>query len=73
MKADSLWNSIVLKYPYDIKADDAIFNLAKLNEEIFQRKQVSINYYQKIILEYPSSLYISQARKKYEELSSKNN
>ena len=72
-KADSLWNSIVLKYPYDIKADDAIFNLAKLNEEIFQRKQVSINYYQKIILEYPSSLYISQARKKYEELSSKNN
>lgn len=67
-KADSLWSTLLMKYSDDITADDAVFALAKLNEDIFKNKSKALEYYQKIILDYPSSLYISIARKKNAEL-----
>ncbi len=67
-KADSLLQDIITKYPYDLKADDALMLLAQLNEEQFNDKNKAKEYYEKIILDYPSSLYIQQARKKYKEL-----
>lgn len=70
-EADSLWNNLLLKYPYDIVADDALFSLAQMYENVFQDKEKALEYYQRIIIDYPSSLYVSQCRKKNEQIQSK--
>lgn len=70
-QADSLWNTLLMKYPYDITADDALFSLANMYEKDFNDKEKALEYYQRIIIDYPSSLYVSQCRKKNEELQTK--
>ena len=71
-KADSLLGVLIMKYPIDLMADDALMLLAQINEEKFNNKTKAKEYYEKIILDYSSSLYINQARKKYKELSTSN-
>jgi predicted Zn-dependent protease len=71
-KADSLLGVLIMKYPIDLMADDALMLLAQINEEKFNNKAKAREYYEKIILDYSSSLYINQARKKYKELSTSN-
>jgi predicted Zn-dependent protease len=71
-KADSLLGALIMKYPIDLMADDALMLLAQINEEKFNNKAKAKEYYEKIILDYSSSLYINQARKKYKELSTSN-
>lgn len=68
-QADSLWQTILLKYPYDIVADDALWSLAQMYENIFKDTVKALEFYQRIIIDYPSSLYVAQCRKKNEELS----
>lgn len=70
-QADSLWQLVLLKYPYDIVADDALWSLAQMYENIFKDKAKALEFYQRIIIDYPSSLYVAQCRKKNEELSTK--
>jgi len=67
--ADSLLETLIMKYPYDLMADDALMLLAQINEGELNNKKKAKEYYEKIILDYSSSLYINQARKKYNELS----
>lgn len=64
-EAKNYLEDIILKYPYDLVADDAIMLLADLYENIFNDKAKAKECYERIILDYPSSLYIQQARKKY--------
>lgn len=52
----------------DILADDAHYYLAELYLNILNDTQKSKEYYQKIIFEYPSSIYLVDARKKYRKL-----
>lgn len=66
-KADSLLNQILLKYPDDLMADDALNLLAELNETHLNSPQKAKQYYERIILDYPNSLYVTQARKRYAE------
>ncbi|MDR0789358.1 MAG: tetratricopeptide repeat protein [Bacteroidales bacterium] len=68
-QADSLLQLLVLKYPYDITADDALFLLAQINETHLANAQKAKQYYERIILDYPSSLYVTQARKRYQKIS----
>ncbi|MBR1769017.1 MAG: tetratricopeptide repeat protein [Bacteroidales bacterium] len=70
--ADSLWQNLLLKYGYDLMADDALWSLAQMQEYVFLNKEKALEYYQRIILDYPSSLYVPQARKKNEELLKQN-
>lgn len=65
--AEQYLEDIITKYPYDLTTDDAIMLAAQLNEEQFKDKEKARLYYEKLILDYPSSLYIQQARKKYNE------
>lgn len=73
LEADSLLSELLMKYPYDITADDAVFMLAKINEDNFHNKKKAVEYYQKLIIDYPSSLYVNEARKKYNELNKQQN
>ncbi len=71
-KADSLLNEIIIKYPTDIMADDAIYLLAELCETHLNNTQRAKEYYEKIILDYPNSLYVTEARKRYNQFNSPN-
>ncbi len=52
----------------DILMDDAIFNLAELYDTYLLEPEKAEKYYEKIILEHPSSIYLVQARKRFREL-----
>lgn len=64
-EADSLLERLVAFFPSDITADDALFLRAELNEQYLHRPNIAQQCYEKLLLEYPSSLYSDQARKRY--------
>ena len=68
MQADSLLQKVVDLYADDILADDALFLLADLNENKLKNNARAMECYEKIILDYTASLYITEARKRYNRL-----
>ena len=71
-QADSLLTELTQKYPADILADDALFMLASINEEQLGNPAKALEYYEKIILDYPASLYVVESRKRYNLLKTQN-
>lgn len=66
--AQLMYQNVLDMFFMDINADDALFNLAEMNNYIFNEKDLAQEMYQRIILEYPASLYVIEARKKFREL-----
>lgn len=62
------FNDIVENYPDDILADDALFQLARLNENQLNNKPKAMEYYEKILTKYTGSLFAAEARKKFRAL-----
>lgn len=56
---------IVEEHPADLWADDAVFMLGDIYENQLANKAQAKTYYQKIITDYPASLYINEARKRF--------
>ena len=56
---------ILDEHPYDLWADDAVFMLGDLYENRLNNKELAKTYYQKIITDYPGSLWINEARKRF--------
>lgn len=71
--ADSLLRQLVELYPFEIVTDDAVMLLAQLNEEKLNNIDQARYYYEKLILDYPASLYVEQARQRYNHLKAKTN
>lgn len=67
-EADSLLQQLVNMYGGDILADDALFMLAELNDQQLRNPRRARECYEKLILDYPASLYIDRVRKRYNEL-----
>ena len=67
-EADSLLKRLIDFYPDDITADDALMLRAQINEEHLNQTDVAIRCYEQILVDYPSSLYTDQARKRYNTL-----
>ncbi len=67
-KAKELYQSIIDFNFTDITADDAIFKLAEMNQFIFNDSAKAMELYEKLITEFPGSLYVVEARKRYREL-----
>lgn len=65
-------DQILLFYSDDIVADDAIFNLAEMNENVFNDYTRSSELYEMILTEYSNSLYAVEARKRYRRLRGDN-
>ncbi|MGB0839541.1 MAG: tetratricopeptide repeat protein [Chitinophagales bacterium] len=60
---------VILKdFNEDLLADDALFNLAQLNELYFDQTELAMEMYQEILLNHPSSLYVVESRKRYRKL-----
>ncbi len=68
LEADTLLQQLADLYPDGLLADDALLLLAQLNEEQLDNPARARTCYEKIILDYPSSLYVDQARKRYRAL-----
>ncbi len=71
LEANSLLQRLIDFYPNDITADDALIMQAELNEDKLDNPAKAQECYEKILLEYPSSLYVDRARKRYNELKSR--
>ncbi len=59
---------IIDYYFDDILADNAIYELAELEEKYFKNPEKAQALYKKLIMEYPGSLFGVEARKRFREL-----
>ena len=66
--AEILLKKIVEMYSSDILADDATFQLAELYEYYLKDIPKAMEYYEKLMKEYPGSLFVVDARKQYRTL-----
>lgn len=53
------------EYPTSIMADDAIFQLAEMYENQLQNPEKAKAFYEKILMDYPDSVFTIEARKRY--------
>ncbi len=67
-EAAALYDTITKDYGDDILGDDALFNLAELNEYQFKDTNKAKELYQQILIKYPGSLYVVEARKRFRKL-----
>ena len=64
MTALGYYEDILNFHPEDILADDALFRSAEVLEENLLDKGGALEKYKRLLLEYPSSLYGHEARKR---------
>jgi tetratricopeptide (TPR) repeat protein len=67
-KAEANYLKILKTDKEGILADDACFNLAKLYQNKLNDINKAATYYEKIIFDYPASIYLVEARKIYRQL-----
>jgi tetratricopeptide (TPR) repeat protein len=66
--ARDIYQDVVSLHFADITADDALFKLAELYQYRFSDTAKAMELYEKLIAEYPGSLYVVEARKRFREL-----
>jgi tetratricopeptide (TPR) repeat protein len=67
-KAENNYLQIITINKDDILADDAVYSIAELYLNKLNSIEKAKEYFQKIIFDYPSSIYLVDARKKYRKL-----
>ena len=70
--AIKMYNNIINEWSYDILADDAIYSLAILYDNILNDELKAKSLYEKIILEYNSSIFASDSRRRFREIRGDN-
>ncbi|RZK19456.1 MAG: tetratricopeptide repeat protein [Hymenobacter sp.] len=53
---------------YDVLSDDALFLLARIQEEDVKDKAQAQTLYQQLLTKYPGSIYVAEARKRFRKL-----
>jgi TolA-binding protein len=66
--AESMYKEIVEKFPEEIRADNALYNLAQLYEHQLNDVEKAKSCYEKIFMEYTDSTFAIDARKRFREL-----
>jgi tetratricopeptide (TPR) repeat protein len=64
-EAIKMYKLIVEQYKEEIRADNALFNMAQLYENQLKDKEQAKMFYEKIITDYTSSMFVTEARKRY--------
>lgn len=59
---------IVTQYADDVLADDALFQLARITDVFFNNKEEAKRLYEQVILKYPGSTFVNEARKNFRRL-----
>jgi tetratricopeptide (TPR) repeat protein len=66
--ATTYLQKIMADFSYDLWADDATFMLADIFENKLHQPEKARDLYQKIITDFPGSLYVIEARKRFRQL-----
>lgn len=66
--AKELYQKVLDFHFKDITADDALFRLAEMNERYFNDTAKAMELYERLIIDYPGSLYVIEARKRFRAL-----
>lgn len=61
-------DQILTTYSYDILADDAAFKKAEIFEQQVKDVEQAKSLYQQFLIDYPGSLYVAEARKRFRQL-----
>ena len=67
-ESDSLFQLLVKEYPDEVLADEALMQAAILNEKQLKNREKAMALYQVLLDNYPGSIYIPDARKKFRML-----
>jgi tetratricopeptide (TPR) repeat protein len=59
---------LIAGFAEDLLGDDALFALAKLEEEEFKNKEKAMELFKSLLTTYPSSLFVVEARKRFRAL-----
>ena len=70
--ADSMFAIVTRSHPVDIITDEAIMNRAVIHETQLADKQGAMALYQELLNNYPGSLFVPEARKRYRSLRGDN-
>ena len=68
IKAKDYLNETLNKYPYELTADDALYMLSDIYLNHLNEKALAKEILEKIILDYPNSIYVIEARKQLKGL-----
>ena len=60
--------TIIQKFPIELKGDDATYNLAKIFQERLNQPAKAMKLYQELLTKYPGSIYGADARKRFRNL-----
>ena len=60
--------TIIQKFPIELKGDDATYNLAKTYQEKLNEPAKAMKLYQDLLTKYPGSIYGADARKRFRNL-----
>jgi len=66
------YEKIGTDWNYDILADDALYKRAKIYDDILKDSNLAMQLYEQILLEHNSSIYVSEARRRYRDLRGDN-
>ena len=66
--ADSLYLQIVSIFPDSYMADDALMHAALIEDQHLKKRDVAKQHYEQLIDQYPTSLYVAQAKKNFRKL-----
>lgn len=62
------YEAIVNNHPQSIWVDDALYSLGIMYEDTLKNKDKAVVYYQKLIEDFPGSLFVIDARKRFRNL-----
>lgn len=69
--AIEMYQSVIKEWDYDILADDAIYNLARLYDNILKDEVKALSLYEKLLIEHNSSIFVADSRRRYREIREK--
>jgi len=70
--AEQFLLQVLKDHPTDITADNATFYLAELYEGPLNNKEKAMEKYQDLLLNYPNSMFVVEARKRFRLLRGDN-
>mgnify|MGYP003635250207 FL=1 len=70
--AKSYLEQIITDHAFDIYADDAIYNLGLMYQDIFNDSAAAIEQYKNLIINHPNSVFTANARKRLRNLRGDN-
>lgn len=63
-----LYKKVLEQHTVDINADDALFKMAELEQYHYSNTAKAMELYEKLIVDFPGSLYVVEARKRFRYL-----